>query len=131
MWYIRVVYMYNTRNATAKPQQAPRSLLAEGLEADALDGLERLLAGGRDGLAEHELRDERPRLREVPRREHLRRDERVVVLQRRAEALRLERSPHNVLQDALEVRIWCVLASTSGQQERQTWGKGKGREKRG
>ena len=81
--------------------EAPRSLLAEGLEADALDGPERLLAGGRDGLAEHELRDERPRLREVPRREHLRRDERVVVLQRRAEALRLERGPNDVLQDAL------------------------------
>lgn len=110
MWYI-ALYVQHAKFKLLPAQRPPRSLLAEGLEADALDGLERLLAGGRDGLAEHELGDERPRRGQVPRRVHLRRDERVVVLQRRAEALRLERGPHDVLQDALRVAKQCVSAS--------------------
>ncbi len=78
-----------------------RLLLAEGEEPLALDGLERLLARGRGGLAKGQLRNEHPRRGQVPRLKHLRADERVVVLQRRAEALRLERRPHDILQDAL------------------------------
>lgn len=78
-----------------------RLLLAEGEETLALDGLERLLASGRGRLAEGQLRDEHPGRGQLPRVEDLRRDEGVVVLQGGAEALRLERGPDDVLEDAL------------------------------
>ena len=94
-------------------------LLAEHLETLALDGLERLLARGRGGLAEYELRDERPRRREVPGGENLGRDERVVVLERRAEALGLERGPDDVLEDALEKRCVSFSATKRGIERRR------------
>ena len=69
--------------------------------SDVLDGLEGLVARGGGGLAEGHLRDERPALGDVPRRGDLRVDERVVVLQGRAEALVGERGPDDVLEHAL------------------------------
>ena len=95
-----------SNSLTDNPHDLARSLLAEGLEADALDGLEGLLARGRRRLAEDELRDERPRRGEVPGGEDLGGDKGVVVLERRAETLSLKRSPDDVLEDALQtVRV--------------------------
>ena len=81
-----------------------RSLLAEHLETLALDGGERLLAGGRSGLAEGHLRNDLPALRKVPRRENLLGDERAVVLEGGTEALLLERGPNDELEHALCAR---------------------------